>query len=164
MSSQTSCTSRLSNKAQKARPVLRDVFENLTSDSVALAGASLGAGLGPALGAGLRAGSAGAGGAAAAGPLQRALHDGLRPPQVRVAAGGQNREHHQMVLHAPPGFRSFPPHPGQLEGEETPPLWEKTRLRSSLWKLLSLQAPLKSMGAQQALSNLIEVNHMYDKK
>lgn len=62
---------------------------HLTSDSVALAGASLGAWLGAALGAGLGAGGAGAGGAAAAGPLQRALDDGLRPPQVRVAAGAQ---------------------------------------------------------------------------
>lgn len=63
----------------------------LTSDSVALAGASLGARLGPTLGAGLGTGSAGAGGAAAAGPLQRALHDGLCPPQVRVAVGAQTR-------------------------------------------------------------------------
>lgn len=70
--------------------VLRDVSK-LTSDSVALAGASLGAGLGSTLGAGLGAGSAGAGGAATAGPLQGALHDGLCPPQVWVAAGGQNR-------------------------------------------------------------------------
>lgn len=81
----------LGRKAPKACLVLRDV-PKLTSDSVALAGASLGARLGPTLGAGLGAGSAGAGGAATAGPLQGALHDGLCPPQVWVAAGGQKRE------------------------------------------------------------------------
>lgn len=80
----------LARKPRKACPVLRDV-PKLTSDSVALAGASLGAGLGSTLGAGLGAGSAGAGGAATAGPLQGALHDGLCPPQVWVAVGGQNK-------------------------------------------------------------------------
>lgn len=78
-------------QASESTPGAKGHFQELTSDSVALAGASLRAGLGPTLGAGLGAGSAGAGGAAAAGPLQRALHDGLRPPQVRVAAGAQNR-------------------------------------------------------------------------
>lgn len=71
--------------------MLRDVLKNLTSDSVALTRASLGARLGPTLGAGLGAGSAGAGGAAAASPLQWGLHDGLCPPQIWVAAEAQTR-------------------------------------------------------------------------
>lgn len=109
MRSRTSRPSCLPNSPQTACLVLRDVFKNLTSDSVALAGASLGAGLGAALGAGLGAGSAGAGGAAAAGPLQRALHDGLRPPQVWVAARAQNRGVTISRCHTRlRGFGSFP--------------------------------------------------------
>lgn len=111
--------------------MLRDV-KKLTSDSVTLAGASLGARLGPALGAGLGAGSAGAGGAAAAGPLQRALHDGLRPPQVRVAVGAQNRG----ASSAGVTRTSDPSHSDGCRGEETSRLLEKTGLRSSPQKLV----------------------------
>lgn len=135
--------------------MLRDVLKNLTSDSVALAGAGLGAGLGPTLGAGLGTGSAGAGGAAAAGPLQRALHYGLRPPQVWVTVGAQNRgAPSASAAHA--SGASHPSHPdkGQLEGEETPFLLEKTGLRSSLLKPLSLRAPLKFTGAELGTQHL----------
>lgn len=94
--------------------MLRDVSK-LTSDSVALAGASLGAGLGSTLGAGLGAGSAGAGGAATAGPLQGALHDGLCPPQVWVAAGGQNRGAPSARVTRTPRVQTLPTLTGQLQ-------------------------------------------------
>lgn len=99
---------------------------HLTSDSVALAGASLGAWLGAALGAGLGAGGAGAGGAATAGPLQRALDDGLRPPQVRVAAGAQREPSAEATRASGP-----PQTDRQLHSKKTPLLLGKAGLKSS---------------------------------
>lgn len=72
----------------------------ITSNSGPLTGPRLWSRLRASLGAGLGARGAGAGGTPTAGPLQGALQDGLRPPEVRVAA--RTAEHSDYTLVALP--------------------------------------------------------------
>lgn len=55
------------------------------------------------VGTSLRARGAGAGGAAAARPLQGRVHRDVRPPQVRVAVGTQTQQH---IVHRRKRFES----------------------------------------------------------
>lgn len=89
-----------------------------TSNSGSLAGPRLRSRLRASLGAGLGAGGAGAGGTATAGPLQGALQDRLRSPEVGVAVWKAERGDYTLDTLPSTDTVQSSPTPGAKEQRE----------------------------------------------